>query len=50
MGTDNIDWKNAGIGAAKIVLGIGTVAAGVTGGPAGAAGVQQLASGVSAFS
>ena len=46
MGTDNIDWKNAGIGAAKIVLGIGTVAAGVTGGPAGAAGVQQLASGV----
>lgn len=43
---DNIDWKNAGIGAAKVVLGIGTVAAGVTGGPAGAAGVQQLGSGL----
>jgi|JI9StandDraft_1071089.scaffolds.fasta_scaffold27512_6 hypothetical protein len=46
MGTDNIDWKNAGIGAAKVVLGIGTVAAGVTGGPAGATGVQQLGSGL----
>ena len=46
MGTDNIDWKNAGIGAAKVVLGIGTVAAGATAGPAGAAGVQQLGSGL----
>jgi hypothetical protein len=43
---DNIDWKNAGIGAAKVVLGVATVAAGVTGGPAGANGVQQLGSGL----
>jgi hypothetical protein len=46
MGTDNIDWKNAGIGAAKVVLGVATVAAGATGGPAGATGVQQLGSGL----
>jgi hypothetical protein len=45
MGTENIDWKNAGIGAAKVVLGVATVAAGVTGGPAGATGVQQLGGG-----
>jgi hypothetical protein len=46
MGTENIDWKNAGIGAAKVVLGVATVAAGATGGPAGATGVQQLGSGL----
>ena len=46
MGTENIDWKNAGIGAAKVVLGVATIAAGATGGPAGATGVQQLGSGL----
>jgi hypothetical protein len=46
MGTENIDWKNAGIGAAKVVLGVATVAAGVTGGPAGATGVQQVGGGL----
>ena len=46
MGTENTDWKNAGIGAAKVVLGVATVAAGATGGPAGATGVQQLGSGL----
>ncbi len=46
MGTDNIDWKNTGIGAAQVVLGVAKAAIGVTGGPAAASGVDGAVGGL----
>ena len=46
MGTENIDWKNAGIGAAQVVLGVAKAAIGVTGGPAAASGVDGAVGGL----
>ena len=46
MGTENIDWKNTGIGAAQVVLGVAKAAIGVTGGPAAASGVDGAVSGL----
>lgn len=46
MGTENIDWKNTGIGAAQVVLGVAKAAIGVTGGPAAASGVDGAVGGL----
>jgi len=46
MGTEDIDWKNTGIGAAQVVLGVVKAAVGVTGGPAASSGVEGAVGGL----